>query len=187
MNHENPVNSLETLPIEELRKRAKRAIELAAELKALFPDLIELSELERKYSQGRMRRGEPEILSTILDAVEMEPSCFKSLAGSDEHGSACFETAHLRERLERRALYQNVADALVPLTSGFKDTALHFGGSARPAIFAAYRIAKTVAQTDERMRAAIGRAVDFFRLPVRRRNAPPPSSRLTRARSLTAT
>lgn len=73
MNHENSVESLENLPIEELRKRAQRAIELAAELKALFPDLIELSELERKYSQGRMRRGEPEILVPSSTRLKWSP------------------------------------------------------------------------------------------------------------------
>jgi hypothetical protein len=170
-------NALHDMPLNELRARARRALALIAELKELFPDLIRLSEMDRKYSVGRMRRGEPAVLRSVLDAVELQPEYFRAITidGAPADGAAPrregapFDVSLLRDRLERRQLLEDVADALEPLTSGFSDTVLHLGGEARPAIFAAYRAAKTLAQRDGVMRAAIGRAMDFFAAPVRRR------------------
>jgi len=170
-------DTVHDLPLDELRARARRALALAAEIHELFPDLVRLSELDRKYSVGRMRRGEPEILRSVLDAVELQPEYFRSLEGMSPQGrvepreSPPLDVTLLRDRLERRQLLQEVADALGPLTSGFSDTALHLGGEARPIIFAAYRIAKTLAPRDGVMRAAIGRAMAFFAAPVRRRDS----------------
>lgn len=170
-------DALNDISLDELRARARRALDLIAELKELFPDLIRLSEMDRKYSVGRMRRGEPEVLQSILNAVELQPEYFRSLDGAssersvERQESAPFDVTMLRDRLERRQLLQDVADALEPLTSAFSDTALHLGGEARPAIFAAYRVAKTLAQRDGVMRAAIGRAMDFFAAPIRRRGS----------------
>lgn len=170
-------DALHEVPLDELRARARRALALIAELKELFPDLIRLSEMDRKYSVGRIRRGEPEVLQSILNAVELQPEYFRALdsapagGGAEHREGAPFDVATLRDRLERRQLLQDVADALEPLTSSFSDTALHLGGEARPAIFAAYRLAKTLAQRDGVMRAAIGRAMDFFAAPIRRRGS----------------
>jgi hypothetical protein len=159
------------VPIEELRKQTKKALELAAELRSLFQELTELTEEDRKFSQGRMRTGEADILRSVLDAVDLQPEYFKSLADEDEgHDPGRFETDLLRDRLERRALYLQVADALDPIVTGLNDTALHFGGLTRPAVLAAYRIAKTLARTDRKMKTAIAKAIDFYRAPVKARS-----------------
>ena len=168
-------DTVDHLPIEELRKRVTKAIALIGEVKALFPDLVKLTEDDRKHSQGRMRHGEPAILRSVLDAVDLEPQYFKSLADEDEgHDPNKFETDLLRERLERRELYQQVADALEPFTADLSDTALHFGGLVRPAALAAYRIAKTLAHTDQKMRNAVAAAIDFFKTTAKPREARKP-------------
>lgn len=49
---------LDGLSIEEVRKRTAKALDLIGQVKELFPDLKELTEEDRKYSQGRLRTGE---------------------------------------------------------------------------------------------------------------------------------
>src|SRR5262245_6566875 len=101
------------LPLLELKKRVEKALELIGQVRELFPDLVELTEEERKYSQGRMRTDEPAAMRTVLDAVDASPEYFKSLADEDEgHDPNKFETDLLRDRLERRELYRQVAEAM---------------------------------------------------------------------------
>lgn len=156
---------LENLPIEELRKRVAEGMAMAKKLRTMFPELVRKTEEDRKYSQGNMRKGEGPMLSKVLDAVDLRPAYFESLADRDEgHDPRKFETPLLRDRLERRELYYQLAAELEPLGSDFEDTALHFGELSRPAVLAAYRIAKTLAETDQALRTAIADVIDFFRV-----------------------
>lgn len=165
---------LDGLPIEEVRKRKAKALELIGQLKELFPDLVELTEEDRKFSQGRMRTGEPDVLRAVLVAVDQSPEYFKSLGDEDEgHDPTKFETELLRERLERRELYREIADAIGPVASGFSDTVLHFGSLVRPAVLAAYRIAKTLSRTDQKMKTTLAKAIDFYRAPAKAREPKP--------------
>lgn len=158
------------LPLPELKKRVDKALELIAQLRELFPDLLVLTEEDRKYSQGRLRTNEPEALLAVLDGVDQSPEYFKSLADEDEgHDPNKFETDLLRDRLARRELYRKVAEAMAPLATGFDDTTLHHGALVRPAVLAAYRIAKTISATDQKMRTTIAKAIDFYRAPAKAR------------------
>lgn len=162
------------LPLPELEKRAEKALDLIGQIKELFPELIEMTEEERKYSQGRMRTEEPAAMRTVLEAVDQSPEYFKSLADEDEgHDPNKFETGLLRDRLERREIYRRVAEALDPLATGFSDTALHYGALVRPAVLAAYRIAKTISLSDQRMRTILAKAIDFYRAPAKARAKKP--------------
>lgn len=80
---------LDGLPVEEVRKRRTKALELIGQIKELFPDLVEPTEEDRKYSQGRMRTDEPDVLRTVLGAVDLNPEYFKSLADEDEGHDPC--------------------------------------------------------------------------------------------------
>jgi hypothetical protein len=156
------------LPLAELERRVARAEKLIAELRTLLPGLVSLSEEERKFSQGRMRTDESKALRHILDAVDIEPSYFKSLADDDEGlHTDHFETELLRERLDRRALLRRISDQLGDLHYGVDDTILTLGALVRPVALAAYRIAKTLAHTDARLRRAIAPAVAFYSGPSR--------------------
>ncbi|MFO0588452.1 MAG: hypothetical protein U0441_12960 [Polyangiaceae bacterium] len=156
---------LENLPIDELRGRVTKGMILVSELRRLFPELIGKTEDDRKYTQGNMRAGEGAMLLKVLDAADARPHYFASLADRDEgHDPKKFETTLLRDRIERRELYNQVADGLVPLGQLFNDTSLHFGELARPPTLAAYRIAKTLADTDQAVRTLIADVIDFFRI-----------------------
>ncbi len=160
-----PSIDLENLPIAELRKRVEEGVALAKKLKTMFPELVAKTEEDRRYTQGNMRTGEGPMLTKVLDGVDMRPSYFTSLADRDEgHDPTKFETSLLRDRLERRELYFKLASEVSSLGSLFGDTALHFGELARPPVLAAYRIAKTLAETDQALRTVIADVIDFFRV-----------------------
>ena len=156
------------IAIEELRQRAARAQQLIIELKALFPDLRRYTEDERRVSQGRLRDGEAEMLGTVIDVVEYVPQYFASLADQDEgHDPTRLETPLLRDRLERRVLMGQLADALEPFARGVGDTALHYGDLVRPVLLSAYRIAKPISKSDLRVANRLAKVIDFYTGPAR--------------------
>jgi hypothetical protein len=156
------------LSLEELRQRAARAKEIIDELKVLFPDLRHYTEDERRYSQGRLRDGEAEMLGHVLDIIEYAPHYFASLADQDEgHDPARLETSLLRDRLERRMIMGQLTDALEPLTREVGDTALYYGDLVRPVLLSAYRIAKPISKSDVRVANRLAKVVDFYTGPAR--------------------
>jgi hypothetical protein len=160
--------SLDELSIAELKARKARALELIAELRALVPGTVTLTEDERRHSLGRLRDGEHDALRLVLDVVDSAPKYFESLADEDEgHEPGRFETNLLRDRLARREILAEIQQAIEPVATGLADTVLHLGGQVRPAVLAAYRIAKTVSRTDRKLRSALSGAIDFYSAPAR--------------------
>ena len=155
-------NQIDILPLKDMRAKVERALVLIAELKALFP-LVTMTEDDRKHSQGRLRDGETAALTATLDVVDLVPKLFESLADKDEgYDPNRFESDLLRERLERRELLARVDSALAPIATRLSDSVLFLGGLCRPAVLAAYRIAKTVSATDKKIRAVLAPAIDFY-------------------------
>jgi hypothetical protein len=160
--------STDELSIEELRLRGARAQELIAELKALFPDHRRYTEEERRHSQGRLRKDEAEMLGVVLDVVDYAPHYFASLADQDEGDDPDrLETTLLRDRLERRVIMGEVADAIEPFTRVVDDTALHYGELVRPVLLSAYRIAKPISKSDIGVANRLAPVVDFYSAPAR--------------------
>lgn len=161
---------LDGLEVDDLRQRVDKALVLVDQIIALFPELVRKTEEDQKFSEGRMRTGEGRMLGIVLNAVDLRPELFTSLADRDEgHDPKKLETGLLRDRLQKRELYYKLAAKLKPLASDFDDTALHFGELVRPAVLAAYRIAKTLSETDQQLRTTIAEVIDFFRAPVKNR------------------
>ena len=160
--------STDELSIEELRQRGARAKELVAELKTLFPYHRRYTEEERRHSLGRLRQDEAEMLGIVLDVVDYAPHYFTSLADQDEgQDPDRFETTLLRERLERREIMGEVAEAIEPFVRVVDDTALHYGELVRPVLLSAYRIAKPISKSDIGVANRLAPVIDFYSGPAR--------------------
>ncbi|WP_438027035.1 hypothetical protein [Sorangium sp. So ce233] len=155
------------MPIEEFRVRAEKAKALAAEfaekLDGLFPGLVTLTKEQRKTAP-RLRDGEHVMLRKVLDVVDMKPALFESLADQDEGMDPNrFETALLRERLEKHLLFSNVAESLSSMGGELGDSTLYTAIKFRETLYAAYRIAKAHAQTDRKVMDVLAPVIDFMR------------------------
>lgn len=156
------------LSIEELRQRAVRAKALINELQHLFPDRRRYTEDQRRSSQGRLREGEAEMLGTVIDVVEYAPHYFASLADQDEgQDPHRLESSLLRDRLERRVIMGEIADALEPVARDLGDTAFYYGDLVRPVILSAYRIAKPISKSDIGVANRLAKVIDFYTAPAR--------------------
>lgn len=145
--------------------------------------LVELTTEERKTSHGKFRNGEADALLSVLDAAERQPALFASLAdkdfGADPHA---FEIGVLRDRLQRAAELAPVAEKLEEFSALVSDTMLRLAAETKPVMLQAYGIAKSIARTDDPLRAAIAPAIDFYASIARRgaatrarhRQPPPP-------------
>ncbi|WP_437877034.1 hypothetical protein [Sorangium sp. So ce513] len=157
----------EDMPIDEFRSRAEKAKALAVEfvekLDGLFPGLVTLTKEQRKTAP-RLRDGEHAMLTKVLDVVEMKPVLFESLADQDEGMDPNrFETALLRERIEKHLLFSKVAESFTPIGGELGDSALYTAAKFRETLYAAYRIAKAHAQTDRKVMDVLAPVIDFMR------------------------
>jgi hypothetical protein len=161
--------NIDTMPLEELRKRVARATELLDEVEQLLPGMTSMPEPDRRHSNGRLRDGEPAALGRVLDVAARWPRYFTVLADLDEgHDPEQFETAVLRERLERRNLLSDLGGRIEPLARKIDDSVLQLGEMTRPVILAAYQIAKSIATHDMDLRAVLAPVLDFYGRPGRR-------------------
>ncbi|WP_437690023.1 hypothetical protein [Sorangium sp. So ce176] len=157
----------EDMPIDEFRSRAEKAKAMAAELveklDELFPGLVTLTK-EQRQTAPRLRDGEHAMLHKVLDVVDMKPALFESLADQDEGMDPNrFETALLRERIEKHLLFSKVAESLAPVGGELGDSTLYTAIKFRETLYAAYRIAKTHAQTDRKIMDVLAPVIDFMR------------------------
>ncbi|WP_437761739.1 hypothetical protein WMF27_03140 [Sorangium sp. So ce281] len=160
----------EDMPLDEFRVRAGKAKALATEfvekLDELFPGLVTLTKEQRKTAP-RLRDGEHAMLHKVLDVVDMKPALFESLADQDEGMDPNrFETALLRERIEKHLLFSDVAASLSSVGGELGDSTLYTAVKFRETLYAAYRIAKTHAQTDRKVMDVLAPVVDFMRKNV---------------------
>ncbi len=159
--------SVDQLSIEELTRRVEKAEELARQIIGLFPGLTTLTAEERAHTSGRFREGESAALRSVLDAVQLRPALFASLADQDDgHEPDRFETELIAERLARRDLLARLDVLLDPLAERLTDTVLRLGDQSRPVLLAAYKIAKVVAATDSKLRETIAKTIDFYARPL---------------------
>lgn len=164
---ENPMD-IDTMPLEELARRVDRAKAIFDELRALFPGLRSLTEVDRTHSSGRMREGEATELGKVIDAIVYAPQYFTSLADEDNGKDPTrLEPDLLRERLARRDLLAQIDDELASLSRQINDTTLTWGALVRPVLLAAYQIAKPISKADQKLRDIISTVIDFYGRPAR--------------------
>lgn len=143
--------------------------EVSASL-ARLPGLATLSNDERIHSNGRLRDGEPEAMTAILDTADSRPAYFLPLAardrGADENR---FETGPCRDDLARRAHVERLRAALEPNFNRVGDTVLALGSRIRDVTMPAYALARVASAHDGKLREKLNPATDFFSAPHRKR------------------
>ncbi len=157
----------EDMPLEEFKKRVAQAQKLIADFKMqmseTLPGLVTLT-AEQRAIAPRLRAGEHGHLTTVLDVVDRKPQLFDSLADNDEGMDPNkFETSLLRDRIEKHRLLGELTAELAPLSDQVSDTTLYLASLFREALSAAYRIAKTHAQTDKKINDILAPVIDFMR------------------------
>ncbi len=157
------------LPLAELERRVEKVQALLSEAQALLPGLRTLTEEDRRHSNGRLRAGEGAILERVLDAVRAQPSYFVSLADEDEgHDPTRLEVELIADRLARRNLLAQLQGQFAAVEQPLSDTVLHLGEQTRTVLLAAYRIARTLARSDHKLRDLIAPVIDYYGSMVRR-------------------
>src|SRR5262249_3962913 len=133
--------------LDSLKRRLAKAKALLAEFRTLFPEAHAMPKDDRRRSQGRMGDDESVALQGVIDAIEVEPALFASLADEDEgYDPNKLETELLRDRFARRDIYASLAEELDAVQVILNDTALSFGAMVKPVSLAAYEIAKPISR-----------------------------------------
>ncbi|HEX7837309.1 MAG TPA: hypothetical protein VF469_07595 [Kofleriaceae bacterium] len=92
-----------------------------------------------------MGAGEAEALRGAIDAMDLQPAVFDSLADDDEgHDPSKLETARLRDRFDRHEIYASLAAEVEEVANVFSDTALAMGALVKPMALAGYEITRTL-------------------------------------------
>ena len=151
------------LTVDELRQRALKGRTLLGEIRALFPEAHGLAKDDRRLSQGKMGADEAAALRGVVDAMDLQPAAFDSLADDDEgHDPNKLETALLRDRFDRHEIYASLAGEIEEATKVFSDTALAMGALVKPVALAGYEIAKPISKRDDAIRGKLAKALDFY-------------------------
>ncbi len=149
--------------LEDLKTRAAQGSALNAQTRALFPEAKELPKEDRRLSRGKMGLVEGAALRSVVDAVDLEPAIFATLADEDEgHDPDKLETDLLRDRIDRHAIYTRQAEEHLALAKLFSDAALAHGALVRPVALAAYEIAKPISKRHPAIRERIAPLMNYY-------------------------
>ena len=157
------LSPLLTASPEEVGKRVDRMLALILQMESTLGSLVEYSDDERKFSNGRFRDGESVAITGILDAADAFPPLFVAIAAKDNGSDdAAFESQPTRDNLARRDHLARLAGALDPLTRGVSDTLLALGTSVREVATPAYAIARVAASVHPKLRAKLGKPTKYY-------------------------
>jgi hypothetical protein len=143
-------------------EKARAAVRVAAQALEEF-ELAALTSDERAHSSGKLRDGEGEILTVVLDTVDAHPEQFASLAPHD-HGTddRVVETGPARAALIRRSLLAPLAADLAALALRVSDDVLASGALARDVTTPAYAIIRANAPINAALRKSAARPLSFY-------------------------
>ena len=160
-----PNASIFEMPLEVLEKNVAKFEALAAQMLELLPGATNLTDQERRESDGKFRVGEAAALASVLEAADARAELFSSLADKDGgHDPNSFETDFLREELVRIEVLGRAQAALERLNTGaaVSDSILRMGEQVKPVLLAAYHLGKLNAQHDTTLRSKMAAALDFY-------------------------
>jgi hypothetical protein len=158
------------MAIDDLEDRVAKAKRLFIEIAELLPGLTTMTEHDRRHSNGKMRDGEGDALTSVLDVADKHPQYFAALADKDGGiDPEVFETDLLRDHLARRRLLGDLVTTSVSVAAPISDSVLLLGQQVRPVLLAAYSIAKPIAANDEKVKGMLAPALDFYAGIARRR------------------
>lgn len=133
-------------------------------------NLAKLTAEERKFSPGRLRDGESDVMVVLLDTIDEHAPTFHSLADRDGGvDPAALETGPSREALQRRALLAPLATELEELLTSVNDDVLVSAATAKVLTVPAYAIAKANAPVNAKLRKSVSSALDFYAKLSRRK------------------
>ena len=158
-----PKKPTEDLELADLIKRADKARALRTELRALFPEAHIMPKDDRRSSTGKIGADESVALQSVVDAIDLEPALFRSLADEDEgHDPERLETELIRSRFAQRDAYAKLAAEIGEVQQALADAALALGALVVPVTRAAYEIAKPVSRRNAALRAKIAPALEYY-------------------------
>jgi hypothetical protein len=161
-------------------EKARAALRVAEAALEEF-DLAALTSDERAHSSGKLREGESDMLTIVLDTVDAHPQQFASLAPHD-HGTddRVVETGPARAALARRNLLAPLAMDLAALSLRVSDDVLAAGALARDVTTPAYAIIRANAPLNAALRKSAARPLSFY---VKQAQKKPTAKKTTTAAS----
>lgn len=157
------IDAILRLSPSDFERRIARLVELAREAESLLPAATPLTPEERQTSIGKLRQGEPDAMTAILDTVDAFPGVFASLADKDRGvDDDRVETTAMRRSLACLRGFEPVTKSLARLNDAVSDLALRLGEAAREFTIPAYRIGQANAPTHEGLRAKLAPAIEFY-------------------------
>jgi hypothetical protein len=151
-----------TMPVDELKKRVDQVLALLAQIDGLLPGLVELTEEARDHAH-RFRNREAEASVGLLDVADKKPGLFDVLADKDNGADPkVFETALLRDRLQRLLILAPAVLAAKDLAGPLTDTRLHLTNLVKPVLSSMYAIAKPQADRDVTIASMIKDLIDLY-------------------------
>jgi len=125
-------------------------------------DAMELTDDGRLHA-SRLREGEPEALTGVLDYADARPELFANLANKDEGKDPnVFETDLIRQRMAAAAVLQKIVDRIDQTRLAISDSALYVATLAKRPALAAYEIAKPQAPHDAVHGKKLNAAINLY-------------------------
>jgi hypothetical protein len=128
---------------------------------------------ERLYSNGKLREGEAEVMTVVLDTMDRFPGIFASLAARD-HGEddKVLETGPARAALARMALLKPLQAELEALLTRVSDDILECAELVKDVTSPGYAIIKANEAVAPEVRKASAPAITYYANLSRRRRKP---------------
>jgi hypothetical protein len=141
------------------------AKQMLAELNMM--GLASLTVEERAHSNGKLREGEADAVSTVFDAVDAVPGVFASLADKDGGSDPeVVETAPARAALARSQQLAPFVALIETIGQRASDDVLASASTAKALSIPAYAIGRTNASLNKPLRTAIAPAISFYGAPA---------------------
>jgi hypothetical protein len=154
----------------QVQKLLASAQSLAASYAAL--GLPSLTSDEQLHSNGKLRVGEADAMTTIFDAMDDFPGVFAALAAKDGGVDPTeVETGPARGNLAQAQALAPLSAALQALDAQVSSAILALAGQAKDVSVPAYAIGKASAASDPKVRTALATAISFSGGPSQKRVA----------------
>lgn len=150
------------MPLDELERRVVQAHAFMQQAVDLFPGLVVMTDESRRYSTGRLRTGESQQFLTLISIMEAFPRFFEGLADLDEGiDPTTVETPLMRDRVLRADILARLLETANRF-GAMSDTVLHLREMVRDPIKEAYGIAKSLANTNEKLKSMLAPVINFY-------------------------
>lgn len=158
----NPANETDEKPTSmTTQRRLELTLGHIVAIHALWPDLVALTDAQRRISKGRQLSRYANAFKMLFDAAAREPyaSAF-ALLSDDGNDGARFDPAAHAAQFEHLAALRAVSDALKHLDALVDDDLLHTGARVVEPGLRVLELARTLARSNARFRAQVAPALN---------------------------